>query len=179
MILLLLTTLPLVMNSRYDGVPLAGLGLAMFGPPLEAFIAQRRLYRDWGKRLGFLPMLMMLGVGIAVSNTEAVIRGFSPVPVAFHRTPKYRVDETHGSGWEGSAYTVPVDYSLLIEIGLASYAALTSAAAFQTQPGLALFMILYLLGFTYVAGLSLWQAGATRLVHNRNRRLLELSEHKL
>jgi cellulose synthase/poly-beta-1,6-N-acetylglucosamine synthase-like glycosyltransferase len=179
MIILLLTTLPIVLHTNYDAMPLTSLGLAMLCPPLEALIAQRKLYPDWWKRLWYFPALMMVGVGIAVSDTEAVLRGLSSTPVAFHRTPKFKVDEKHHINWERSFYTVPVDYSVLIEIGLAFYAAVTAIVAFQHHLGLSVFMMMYSMGFLYVAGLSLWQAGATRFGHARLRRRLELSENKL
>jgi cellulose synthase/poly-beta-1,6-N-acetylglucosamine synthase-like glycosyltransferase len=179
MIVLLLATLPLLLNGHYNNVPLASLGLAMFGPPLEMLIAQRRLYSDWAARISFFPMLMVLGVGISVSNTEAVARAFSPKRVTFHRTPKFQADSTTDSGWVNSGYTVPVDYTLLVEIFLAIYAAVSAVAAFRIQPEVAPFMILYALGFGYVAGLSVWQTGAVRLVQTRKRRVLELSDNKL
>src|SRR5690349_4055226 len=82
-------------------------------------IAQRKLYPDWWKRLWYFPALMMVGVGIAVSDTEAVLRGMGSTPVAFHRTPKFKVDEKDRVNWGRSVYTVPVDYSVLVEICLA------------------------------------------------------------
>lgn len=179
MIVLLLTTLPIILQGHNETVPLAGLGFVMFGPPIEALIAQRKLYPDWPRRLWFFPALMTVAAGIAVSDTEAVLRGLSLKPVAFHRTPKFQVDATNRSGWERSNYTVPVDYSVLVELGLALYSAVTAIVAFQTEPGLAVFMTMYTLGFAYVGGLSLWQAGAARLVQSRDRRQLELSENKL
>lgn len=177
MVLLMLTALPLMINGDFNNVPLAGLSLAMFGPPLANLIAQRRLNPDWAYRMAFLPILMLIGVGIAASNTLAVMRGFSSHAQTFHRTPKFHV-RTRGQGWTKSIYQIPLDATLGFELFLAVYAGLTSVVAVDYAPSLVPFMLLYTLGFAYVAGLSLWQARAVQRVHANEGHALSLSGNK-
>lgn len=172
MILLLLTTLPLMLTGNLDNLPLAGVGLSMFGPPLQAIVAQRELYPDWKHRLLYYPVLMLLGVGIAVNNLEAVVRGLSSRDLTFKRTPKFQVQD---QSWAVSAYTLPIDHSTWIELLLAIYSAVTAVLAVQRAPALVPFMTLYALGFAYVAGIGLWQTASSKLLQSRRGRQLGLS----
>lgn len=178
MVLLLLTALPLMLDGQFNNLPLASLSLAMFGPPLANLIAQRRVSPNWAYRMAFLPILMLIGVGIAASNTLAVVRGFSSHTQTFHRTPKFHV-RTHGQGWAGSIYQIPLDATMGFELFLAAYAGLTSVLAMDYAPSLVPFMTLYALGFAYVAGLSLWQARAVQRVRAHEQHALSLSGNKL
>ena len=118
---------------------------------------------------------MLVGVGIAVSNTQAVIRGLSSTHQPFLRTPKFHLRGKDGL-WHTSSYTVPVDGATWIEIALAIYAAVTAGFAWVDNPALFPLMVLYALGLAGVAGLSLWQAGAIRESMAR-RHTLELSSN--
>jgi len=175
MIVLLLTSLPLILTERLSQAPIAGLGLAMFGPPLASLLAQHRLRRDWLKRLSYFPVAMLIGVGIAVSNSEAVFKGLFGSRQPFRRTPKYHLQGKQGK-WIDSAYIVPIDRATWIELGLAGYAGLVAYAAWLREPTMFPLMILYVLGFAYTAFLSLWQAGVSRRFVQRERRL-ELSSN--
>ncbi|MCC6904835.1 MAG: glycosyltransferase [Anaerolineae bacterium] len=164
MLLVLLLTLPLLLIGALRDFSLTGVGFAMIGPPVQAIIAQSYLYPDWYRRLVNFPMLMLMGVGIAVNNTEAVARGLSSVAQPFERTPKFF--PRTGSGWIGSAYTLPADRRMWLELALAFYALVTAGFGLERgYPGLATFMLLYAGGFLYIAGGSLlqtWQAQAQR-----------------
>lgn len=178
MVLLLLTALPLMVNGQFNNLPLASLSLAMFGPPLANLIAQRRVSPNWAYRMAFLPILMLIGVGIAASNTIAVVRGFSSHAQPFHRTPKFHV-KTRGQGWTKSIYQIPLDAATGFEVFLAIYAGLVSVLAMDYAPSLVPFMTLYALGFAYVSGLSLWQARAVQRVRAHKQHTLSLSGNKL
>lgn len=176
MILVLLFSLPLLWADRMAGLPLAGLGLGMLGMPVQIWIAQRYLYPDWLKRIAVLPVLILIGLGIAVSNTGAVLRGLSPKPVAFSRTPKFRIEDRQpGHAWQASGYVLTADTSTWIEIAFAFYAAVTFIAAVQNQSAAAVFMALYALGFTTVAATSLWQAHVARQKQAAQRRTWSFS----
>jgi cellulose synthase/poly-beta-1,6-N-acetylglucosamine synthase-like glycosyltransferase len=175
MIVLLLTSLPLIIDGRLSQVPLAGLSVAMFGPPLASLLAQTRLYRDWPQRLLFFPVAMLVGIGIAVSNTEAVFKGLRSGRQPFLRTPKFHLQGKQGK-WANGGYSVPVDYSTAVEMLLALYSGLTAYVAWLHHPSIFPFMVLYTIGFAYTAGLSIWQAGVTRWFVLRDRRL-ELSRN--
>jgi cellulose synthase/poly-beta-1,6-N-acetylglucosamine synthase-like glycosyltransferase len=169
MIILLLLTLPLVLAGQIDRGTLSGLGLAMLGSPLQATIAQRSLYPDWWRRLILFPVFMLMGVGIAASNSEAVLKGFSARPQSFERTPKFHLEGQRRATWAASRYTLPVNSTTILELLLAAYAGVTAVVALRAEPALAAFMALYALGFAYVAGLSLWQSYTARRVRARHR----------
>ncbi len=173
LLLLLLLTLPLLLTGHLHHLPLAGLGVAMLGSPLQAVLAQRRLYPDWKRRLLYFPVFMLMGIGIAISNAAAVARAFSAAPLSFQRTPKFHV---HGPStvWASSAYTLPLDMTTVLELAAAAYAGVLAVLAISRLPALAPFMVLYSLGFGYVAGLSLWQARAAHRARTRRQHMLEL-----
>jgi hypothetical protein len=174
MLLLLLSTLPLLLTGRLSNLPLAGLSLAMLGPPLQMIVAQSMLYPDWKRRLLHFPVLMLLGVGLAVNNLAAVLRGFSSRPHTFRRTPKFHI-RRRGQTWAASAYVLPADYTTWLEIALSLYSGVTAVLALQRAPALAPFMVLYTLGFAYVAGAGLWQTRTARRVQARRGHRLGLS----
>lgn len=161
MIVLLLTALPLTLTGNLDSLPLAGLWLGLFGPPVQAVITQRTLYRDWPRKMLYFPMLMLVGIGIAVNNTQAVWKGLSGGQQTFLRTPKFQISGQRAS-WAESGYVLPIDHTTWLELLLAIYAAVTAAAALWLAPALAPFMALYAAGFAYVAGLGLWQSRTAR-----------------
>ncbi|NDJ34796.1 MAG: glycosyltransferase [Chloroflexi bacterium] len=158
MIAVLLLTLPLLLLGGLQTLPLAGLGIAMFGPPVQALLSQTRLYANWKERLFAFPLLMLMGIGIAVNNTGAVVRGLKRGEQPFRRTPKYGSEGT----WMTSLYTLPADGSTWIEIALALYALVTTGVAISQASAVAPFMLLYAAGFTYVAVTSLSQTSSFR-----------------
>nr|MBN1230221.1 glycosyltransferase [Anaerolineae bacterium] len=166
MLLILALTLPLLLMGGLGNLPLAGLGLAMLGSPLQAFISQRKLYRDWKTRLLFFPVFMAMGIGITVSNTLAVVRGLTRNNLAFKRTPKFHVQESK-SGWLSSSYTLPVSFTTWLELLLAVYSLIVGILSISRLPALTPFMLLYAAGFVYVAGLSLWQERRGRRARRR------------
>ena len=69
---------------------LLGLGLFGFvGFFLAQLFAQRALYPDWPKRVGFFPVFMAGTMGMALSNTRALFQAIRGEKTAFVRTPKY------------------------------------------------------------------------------------------
>ena len=174
MILLVLATPPLMVSGHLEGLPLTALGLAVFGPPLEIALAQMHLHRDWLRRLIAFPILMLLGIGIAVNNTKAVLRALSARPQTFERTPKLQPNE-QTQEVASKDYFLPVDWTAWFEVGLAVYAGATALLASNYAPAAAPFMALYALGFAYVAGLSVWQSGARVVRRTSHERFWGLS----
>jgi hypothetical protein len=76
--------------------------------------SQRILYRDWRKRIRYLPFLMCLGTGIAVNNTKAVLEALFNLKSGFVRTPKYGIKKKQDR-WRGKRYSIPVNFISLIE----------------------------------------------------------------
>ncbi len=70
-------------------VGFGGIFLAAIAPSVLYFVAQRCSgYAGWKMRVLSFPILMALGVGIAVSNTRAVLAAVFGLKSSFVRTPK-------------------------------------------------------------------------------------------
>ncbi len=163
LLLLLLVTLPMVALGIDPAAPLAYLSVFSAGPPLLYALAQRRLYpANWVRRWALLPLLMLLGTGLALNNTIAVWQGLTGSGGDFLRTPKFRV-HTPGDSWQRSSYRLPLPRMVVAEIALACYALITVVlGAAQGQWGTVLFLSLYAAGFGMMAGVGLWQAWRSR-----------------
>jgi cellulose synthase/poly-beta-1,6-N-acetylglucosamine synthase-like glycosyltransferase len=173
MLILMLSSLPLAASGTINYLPLAGLGLAMFGPPLQALIISRTLYKnDWKEHLLFFPMLMVLGAGVAVNNTAAVFKGLFSKEVIFQRTPKYQT-VSRKNAWSLSQYTIPIDSTIYGEIFMGLYAIVTGLVAYKHAPSLSAFMAIYACGFGYVVTISVMQALAARR-EQRKRQLADV-----
>ena len=70
------------------GASVAAILLAMVAPNSLYLVSQRALYDSWWRRLLWLPALTCLGIGIAVSNSRAVLEAVLGRPSDFIRTPK-------------------------------------------------------------------------------------------
>ncbi|MEE8390759.1 MAG: glycosyltransferase [Anaerolineae bacterium] len=160
MVLLLLVSLPLLLMPDSVQLSLNGLGLVCLGPPLLYAISQQQLYPDWGRRLWALPLLALIGIGIAWENTQAVWRGLTRWGGTFARTPKFRLEGQTGH-WADSGYRLKANGSTIGEIGLALYALITAFVAYITgNYEMIPFSLLYALSFGIVAGMGLVQTFA-------------------
>jgi cellulose synthase/poly-beta-1,6-N-acetylglucosamine synthase-like glycosyltransferase len=163
MLVLLICSLPLFLSPRDAHLPMAMayLGFSSLGPPLVYVLAQRKLYSDWPRRLLYLPILVLLGTGIALNNTRAVIEALGGRGGSFARTPKFRLEGKMGD-WTTSSYRLPVGWTTVGEALLALYALVTVVAAWRAGNLYAIpFLFLYLGGFGLTAGLGVWQAWST------------------
>jgi cellulose synthase/poly-beta-1,6-N-acetylglucosamine synthase-like glycosyltransferase len=109
-------------------------------------------------RLRWVPLVMTLGIGLAVNNTRAVLEGLFCSAGAFHRTPKFRLLR-RADRWGGKRYRSPISLYVAAELALGAYfawamVALARAGLWAPLP----FFLLYLFGFLYVGGLSLVHA---------------------
>ena len=163
MILMLLATLPLLLSGARLSWPLAYLSLASLGPPLLYAVAQKALYPDWWQRYARMPLLVLLGSGIALNNSVAVLQGLFGKHNRFRRTPKFSLEGKNGR-WQGQRYALRLDWMVLGEVLLALYAALTIAVAWRQGHTWAIpLLCLYLGGFGTVAAVGLWQSIAPAL----------------
>lgn len=171
MLIVLVLSLPLMLTEGLTGLPLAGLTIAMVGPPAQAILAQRRLHKNWASRLMYFPVFMLMGIGVAVNNTLAVMQGFRKKPQRFLRTPKFNLE----SGWSSSQYALTMDISVWIELLFAVYALVSAGFSIWLAPSLAPFMLLYAGGFIYVALLSMQQTRIIRQARIQAERQLSSS----
>ncbi len=156
MLVLLLITLPLMFWPERLHLHLAYLSLASLGPPLLYAFSQRALYPNWmGRMVKYFPILMLLGIGVALNNSRAVYEALTGHGNNFRRTPKFRV-ESRSDQWATKRYVLPLDWTIAGEVLLTAYSLLTTGVALaQRDYGTALFMLLYVGSFGYVAALGL------------------------
>jgi len=162
MIGLLLVSLPVL---RFDVAPpsLGNAGLLLsLGPPLVYVISQHRLHRDWTRRLTSLPLLILVGIGMAWNNTMAGWRGLTRWGGTFARTPKFRVEGKAGK-WLDNSYRLDIDVSIIGEASLTVYALAATVLAHQAgRYAMVPFLLLYAAAFGTVAGLELRQGLISR-----------------
>jgi len=167
MLTIILISVPLLLLSSNYHFPLAYQLLSIwgwlmliptFGPPFLYLSAQQELHPQfWRQRIGRVLLLAVLGTGISVSNTKAVIAGLFNTGANFRRTPKFNIQKS-SDRWQDKGYYIPLDKTAIIEILLSIYSfAAFVICLYSGIYGTAPFMLLYSLGYGYVGGLTLWQ----------------------
>jgi hypothetical protein len=95
--------------------PLIGSGLftlATFGPLSMCLYTQAHLYPNWKQRLYGLPLLLMLGTGLALNNTRAILEALLGWHSPFVRTPKFHI-ETAADTWRDKRYRLAFPWTSL------------------------------------------------------------------
>jgi cellulose synthase/poly-beta-1,6-N-acetylglucosamine synthase-like glycosyltransferase len=159
MLSLLLLTLPvgLLIPGAFKIFPISI--LAGLGPPLLYLTATATQHRSVLKRLRSFPLLVIVGFGLSLSTTIAVLEGLFSKGGAFIRTPKLNVgNRRKGEPKVDRAYVSPLSSMVWIEIFLGIYALVTGLVlAPYIGWGIIPWMVIYMLGFFYIAGLNLIQ----------------------
>ncbi|HSC78618.1 MAG TPA: hypothetical protein VLB32_08640, partial [Candidatus Acidoferrales bacterium] len=171
MVLLSVLLLPAMIVRFYQGwwqvlwIDLPLFLLATCSVSSFILVAQRELFpARWKRTFLFLPLLMGIGIGLALRNSRAVLEALAGVQSAFVRTPKYRI-EAQREAWYTKVYR-GADRKWLpwIEVGLGAYFvwavfyAVTSEN-YATVP----FLCLFVWGYSYTGLLSLAQTYVGRL----------------
>ena len=159
MLTLLLLTLPvgLLVPDAFEIFPISL--IAGLGPPLLYLTATATQHRSVFKRLRAFPLLVIVGCGLSLSTTIAVIEGLFSKGGAFIRTPKLNIGNRpkHKQKIDRN-YVAPLSSMVWIEIVLGLYALLTGIVLMPYLGWSILFwMVIYMLGFFYIAGLNLIQ----------------------
>jgi cellulose synthase/poly-beta-1,6-N-acetylglucosamine synthase-like glycosyltransferase len=150
LLVLLLAQIPLIVSDYRFSPNLIVFSMVAIGQPLLFIWGQQTLYTDWWKRLRYFPVLIILGIGLAPSNSRAILGALFGQNHPFLRTPKV------GDGQNAPAYRPPFDWIILVELLLAAYAAIAIALAIaHNNFGPTLFLGSAFLGFSYVAFLGL------------------------
>ncbi len=109
------------------------------------------------KALKRLPLMMSIGIGLCVNQTRAVIEALSGRETEFVRTPKHGIRGKLES-WSTNKYRAAKSLTPFIELGLAAYFVVAIGVAIDHHHYLSIpFLGLFLCGFGYVGGVSLWQ----------------------
>lgn len=135
-------------------------------------VAQKELYPcTWKRTFFFLPLLMGVGIGLALGNAKAVIEALLGVESSFARTPKYRIEQERHP-WFLTVYRHPAGWLGVLELALGAYFVWATfyaveSAHYATVP----FLCLFLWGYLYSGLLSLAQPYLERLASVRLARI--------
>lgn len=158
MLIFLFASLPVVLGHGQGLPSMPWITLAGFGAPLIFGLSQVSVYPDWFQRMVNLPVLVCLGIGVALNNTRAIIAGFRHQTGIFDRTPKYNYGQRQ-DGWKENQYRLKYSTNILGEFFLSIYAAITLGFAIKDFPPLIPVLVMFTLSFFYV--------GVTGLIHSR------------
>jgi len=171
MLAVVLLSVPAVSASRaslagpLDLLAGAALMFGMCGPTALYTASQLALGRPL-RRLLALPVLMLLGTGLAVSNTRAVLEALFGLRSDFVRTPKRRLEGRRGPRLGG--YRLPFDTTWLLEGLLCAWAIRGILVHLETERVLVgPFLLLNAAGLLFVASRSVWEALASRWLRAR------------
>ena len=170
MLSMLLLTLPvgLFVPGAFKLFPISI--IAGLGPPLLYVTATAsQQHRSILKRLRSFPVLVIVGFGLSLSTTIAVLEGMFSTGGAFIRTPKLNLDNRGKQRQKiDRAYVAPLSSLVWVEIALGIYALFTGVVlGHYIGWGIVPWMIIYMLGFFYVAGLNLIQHAPPRTSRQR------------
>ena len=159
MLSMLLLTLPvgLLVPGAFSIFPISL--IAGLGPPLLYLTATATQHRSILRRMSSFPVLVIVGFGLSLSTTIAVLEGLFSKGGAFIRTPKLNVGNTPRQKQNiDHSYVAPLSAMVWVEIVLGLYALLTGIVLVPYLGWSILFwMVIYMLGFFYIAGLNLIQ----------------------
>ena len=159
MLTMLLLTLPvgLLVPGAFSMFPISL--VAGLGPPLLYLTATATQHRSVLKRMSTFPLLVIVGFGLSLSTTIAVLEGLFSKGGAFIRTPKLNISNKRKIKRKfDRSYMAPISSMVWIEIALGLYALLTGIVLMPYLGWSILFwMVIYMLGFFYIAGLNLIQ----------------------
>jgi len=137
---------------------LSWIGLATLGPLILTLTAQLGQSPRHIRRLRILPLLLLIGAGLSLSNTLAVLEALLGVPNHFDRTPKFNL-RSADDDWSRSAYALSHSPLVWAEFALSLFAGLSAVLMLRHNNwAFVPWLLLYAAGFAYVAGLSLLQS---------------------
>jgi hypothetical protein len=112
--------------------------------------AEKEAHGNWASRMWRVPLVMALGIGIAVNQSKAVFQGLFGNDTTFERTPK--IGDNKGIDPVHKTYRIKLDWTPIVEVMLATYYLLAIIwcvywGYWRSIP----FMMLFGGGFMYVA----------------------------
>lgn len=112
----------------------------------------------WAQRLLYLPVVLALGIGLAVNNAKATLEALFGHDSPFVRTPKLAVEKGARQVAATPRYRSGRHVLAYIEIAFGLYYTYTVAYCVVNQIWMALpFMLLFQFGFLYTGFMSLFQ----------------------
>ena len=132
--------------------------------PMGLFTAaQQQLERRWWRLVPMVFLLSLLGAGMMLTTARAAFRALAGKRGAFERTPKFGLGAERRD-WMHLRYHSPIDLIVVPELGLAALNFNTSHTAIEAQAWpIAFYTMIFGLGLTFTAGLTILQAVERRL----------------
>jgi hypothetical protein len=133
-------------------------GATTFSVAVFYLCAQRELYpREWKREIWFFPFVLALSIGVSINNARAVLEAIFNKRSEFARTPKYGV-KNKGDQWRNGRYSALRTIIPVVELLFAIYFTYFVFKALQNSEFLSVpFLMLFQIGFAYVALSSIWQ----------------------
>ena len=162
LLVLLLLQLPLIAFDYHFSSYMFFFTIAGLGQPLLFMLSQQLLYPDWRRRLRYFPLMLLVVIGTAPSNSRAILEAIFGRRHPFIRTPKR--GRLNGEGRMERAdlpeqYRLPPDWIVLVELLLAVYAGAGAILALvHRNTGPLFFLLTSALGLGYVVYLGLRDA---------------------
>jgi len=172
LLLLLLLTIPMAwMNAEFSPMLPLFFGAAV-GPPLLYALAQSEKGPSAWRHLRYAPLLVLLGIGLALNNSVAMASAVFGRRAEFQRTPKFDIRNV-GDKWQCSGYALQCSPLVWGELLLAVLTLVMSWMQWHIGGSLPTWLVIYGVGFSYVAGTSItqawqaWRQAGGRVVHLR------------
>jgi len=173
MLMLSLLTLPILIFVKVTLPPsifipvVIGMALATSGPSSMYMVAQHYLGRGKGKSLLMIPAMMLIGVGLAVNNTKAVLEAVLHRESPFYRTPK----KGESARLHQQKYRPVKDITPVLELLFGVYC-LVCFELFVTHCSIFIspFLVMYAAGFLFVGILSVIHYRAPELIDYKLKR---------
>ncbi len=129
--------------------------------------SQKEAYKDWKSRIMYLPALMSLGIGLSVNNSKAVLGAIFNRKTEFKRTPKYNIEKKKDI-WLGKKYKGEINLLVLMELLLGVYFTFNIYFAFINRIYISIpFLMMFQMGYFYVAFLSIFQVVLSAIASHR------------
>lgn len=156
MLLILLLILPLgLYDSRFLRM-FPWTAFAAFGPPLLYLCARSEYAPRLRDRLSLLPLLTLIGFGLCLNNTVAVLQGIlGRQRGTFVRTPKFNLTN-HKDPLGANGYAIPISPMVWGEVAMLLYTfVILYLLPAHTGAGIIPWVMVYTAGFAYMIGLNL------------------------
>ena len=124
------------------------------GPGAYLYIIHNMYDKNWKEKAKTMPYLLVYSMGMAVTNTVAVIDAMVGKKNEFLRTPKYGIIK-NTDDWRTKAYNLPFSKTTLLELFFGIYGIMAIfIALYSRNPIWIPIIALQTIGFLYIACLS-------------------------
>ena len=121
------------------------------GPSALYIYSQKAIRKEWKGRRHLIPFLVVVGCGVAVNNTKAVVEALLNIQSGFVRTPKLDIIKA-GENFKNKQYKIPLNSVIFAELFMGCYCFFGLWLYFKNTHFLVgPFLIVYAIGFCYVA----------------------------